>query len=93
MVDHGKDTKILEELEAVIQLTEQQYEDYQKGGLKIIQGSSKEDINIQDIAHRVLDATLSFKDVISAIAAFDPTSHASSAWAIVSLGLTVCLLN
>ena len=92
MVDHRKDARTLRKLEEVIQLTEQQYKDYRNGGLKITQGSGKEDINIRDIAHRILDATLSFKDIISAIAVFDPTSHASSAWAIVSLGLTVCVL-
>ncbi|EYE90296.1 uncharacterized protein EURHEDRAFT_407039 [Aspergillus ruber CBS 135680] len=89
MVDHGKDARTLRKLEEVIQLTEQQYEDYQNGGLKITRGSGKEDISIRDTAHRILDATLSFKDIISAIAAFDPTNHASSAWAIVSLGLTM----
>lgn len=92
-IDPGKDNKTLRKLEEVIWLTEQQYEDFQGGGLKIRRGSGKEDINIRDTAHRILDATLSFKDIISAIAAFDPTNHASSVWAIVSLGLTVCLLN
>jgi len=93
MVDQGKDARTLRKLEEVIQLTEQQYKDYQNGGLKIRRGSGKDDINIRDIAHRILDATLSFKDIISAIAAIDPTGHASSAWAIVSLGLTVCALS
>ena len=92
-IEHGKDTEILGKLDEVIQLTKQQYENYRSGGLKITQGSGKEEINIRDTAHRILDATLSFKDIINAIAAFDPTSHASSAWAIVSLGLTVCVLS
>ncbi|KAK5696319.1 hypothetical protein LTS12_028582, partial [Elasticomyces elasticus] len=87
-IDNRKDAKTLEKLEEVIQLTEQQYEDYQKGGLKITRGSGKDDINIRDIMHKILDAALSFKNVISAIAAFDPTSHAASAWAIVSVGLS-----
>ena len=87
-----KDARTVRKLEEVIRLTEQQYEDYRNGGLKISRGPDK-DINFRDIAHRILDATLSFKDIISAIATFDPTSHASSAWAIVSLGLTVCALS
>lgn len=91
--EHGKDTEILGKLDEVIQLTKQQYENYRSRGLKITQGSGKEEINIRDIAHRILDDTLSFKDIISAIAAFDPTNHASSAWAVVSLGLTVCALS
>lgn len=93
VADHRKDARTLGRLEEVIRLTEQQYEDYQNGGWKIKQGSGKEDINIRNTAHKILDATLSFKDIISAIAAFDPTNHASSAWAIVSLGLTVCVLS
>lgn len=93
MIDYGKDTRTLRILEEVIRLTKQQYEDYRNGGFKITRASGKEEINIRDTAHKILDATLSFKDIISAIAAFDPTNHASSAWAIVSLGLAVCLLN
>ena len=55
-----KDARTVRKLEEVIRLTEQQYEDYRNGGLKISRGPDK-DINFRDIAHRILDATLSFK--------------------------------
>ncbi|KAL3495822.1 hypothetical protein BJX62DRAFT_233086 [Aspergillus germanicus] len=37
----------------------------------------------------VINAALLFKDIIGSVAASDPTHHAASAWAIVSLGLTI----
>jgi hypothetical protein len=64
----------------VIRLTEEQYEEYQQ------KASGK----LRVSCRKIINAALSFKDVISAVAAFDPTQHAASAWAIVSLGLTVC---
>ncbi|GLA56262.1 hypothetical protein AnigIFM63604_006486 [Aspergillus niger] len=44
---------------------------------------------IRATAHKILNSVLSFQDVVSNIAKFDPTGYTSSAWAIVSLGLTV----
>ncbi|KAB8237945.1 uncharacterized protein BDW43DRAFT_321130 [Aspergillus alliaceus] len=41
------------------------------------------------IGEKLINAALSFKDIISAVATFDPTQHAASAWIIVSLGLTM----
>lgn len=75
-------------LNQIVQTTRQQYEEYQKGGL-VIKQSGTEDINIREVSQRILSCTLSFKNVITSIVAFDPTGHASSAWAVVSLGLTV----
>lgn len=63
----------------VLQLTEKQYENFQRKDGKLRESSQK-----------IINAALSFKDIISAVAASDPTHHAASAWAIVSLGLTVC---
>lgn len=76
-------------LDQVVQTTREQYEEYQKGGL-VIKRPGTEDISIREVSQKILSCTLSFKDVITNIAAFDPTGHASSAWAVVSLGLTVC---
>lgn len=76
-------------LSQVVQTTRDQYEEYQKGGLTI-KRSGTADINIRDVSQKILSCTLSFKNVITNIVAFDPTGHASSAWAVVSLGLTVC---
>lgn len=64
-------------LEQVVKATEAQYRENQnKNGIRAT-------------AHRILDSALSFQDVVSNVVRFDPTGYASSAWAIVSLGLTV----
>ena len=84
----GHDGEMVDLVNEVIESTEQKYRDYQKGSV-IERGPGKEDINIRDAAHKTLDAALSFKELISAAVAFDPTGHASSVWALVSFGLTV----
>jgi hypothetical protein len=47
--------------------------------------------SIQATTHRILSSALSFQDVVNNTVRFDPTGYASSAWATVSLGLTVWL--
>ncbi|KAL4977899.1 hypothetical protein BDW66DRAFT_149628 [Aspergillus desertorum] len=63
----------------VIQLTEKQCEDFQQ----------RVDGRLRKCCEKIINAALSFKDIIGAVAASDPTSHAASAWAVVSLGLTI----
>jgi hypothetical protein len=63
----------------VIQLTEEQYKNFRQNIDRKLRGSSQ----------KIINAALSFKDIIGAVAASDPTHHAASVWAIVSLGLTV----
>ncbi|KAJ5249461.1 hypothetical protein N7524_011777 [Penicillium chrysogenum] len=63
----------------VIHLTEKRYEIFQQ----------RADGRLRESAQKVINAALSFKDIIGAVAASDPTHHAASAWAIVSLGLTI----
>ncbi|GMG38371.1 unnamed protein product [Aspergillus oryzae] len=63
----------------VIHLTKEQYEEYQRNA----------DGKIRKYSRNIIDAALSTKDIIGAVATFDPTQHAASAWAIVSLGLTM----
>ncbi|KAL4756008.1 uncharacterized protein BDW70DRAFT_166876 [Aspergillus foveolatus] len=63
----------------VIHLTEKQYKDFQQ----------RADRRLRESSHKVINAALSFKDIIGTVAASDPTHHAASAWAIVSLGLTI----
>ncbi|KAE8362697.1 WD40 repeat-like protein [Aspergillus caelatus] len=75
-------------IEKVIERTKQQYESYQNGGLKI-QRSTGEYIDLRKLSRNIIDAALSFKDIIGAVVAYDPTHHAASAWAVVSLGLTM----
>jgi hypothetical protein len=83
-----KHSRILMVLDQVVQTTQERYKEYQMGGLKI-RRSQKDDINLRDAAQKIINATLSFKDIIGSVASFDPTGHASGVWMIVSLGLTV----
>ncbi|OJJ65575.1 hypothetical protein ASPBRDRAFT_100228, partial [Aspergillus brasiliensis CBS 101740] len=71
------DARTREILDEVVMATEAQYRE--KGG--------KDGIRAR--AHKILNSVLSFQDIVSNIAKFDPTGYASSAWAIVSLGLTM----
>jgi hypothetical protein len=64
-------------LDQVVKATETQYRENPRND------------GIRATAHKILNSALSFKDVVSNAAKFDPTGYASSAWAIVSLGLTV----
>lgn len=74
----------------VIETTKEKYEEYQeKGGIRIRKPTGEE-VNIRKVSKKIIDAALSFKEVISAGVACDSTGHAAGAWAIVSLGLTVC---
>lgn len=76
-------------LDEIIQTTKEEYEEYQAGGWKI-RGLKGEDIDVRNVSERIINAASSVKDIVSTVMAFDPTSHAYCAWAIVSLGLTVC---
>lgn len=81
--DENADTSpVCKTLDGVVQTVKAQYE---------IRMSKRRDSQLRDAANKVLTASLSCKEIISAIVAFDPTSHASSVWTVVSLGLTVCL--
>lgn len=85
-------SKTLEVVDDVIEATKKQYEEYQKGGLKIRKGADKDAINVRDIAHKILNATLSFRGIANVLVGGDQTGTASIAWGIVLLGLTVCAL-
>ncbi|KAE8422921.1 hypothetical protein BDV36DRAFT_244323 [Aspergillus pseudocaelatus] len=75
-------------IEKVIQGTKQQYEEYQNGSIKI-RRSTGEDIDLRKLSRNIIDAALSFKDIVSTIVAYDPSCYAASAWAVISLGLTM----
>ncbi|OQE75038.1 hypothetical protein PENNAL_c0074G07035 [Penicillium nalgiovense] len=77
-------------VDVIIQTTEKQYKEYQQGGIKIHRSTGK-DIDLRRASRKILNAALLFKDVITAVVAFDPTHYATSAWAVVSLGLTMGL--
>ncbi|KAE8132446.1 hypothetical protein BDV38DRAFT_275126 [Aspergillus pseudotamarii] len=71
------DARTREILDEVVKATRAQYK--KEGGKH----------GIRATAEKILDSVLSFQDIVSNIAKFDPTGYASSAWAIVSLGLTM----
>jgi hypothetical protein len=64
-------------LDDVVKATEMQYRENQRKNY------------MRGTAHKIINAALSFQDIVSNVVKFDPTGYASSAWAIVSLGLTV----
>ncbi|GKZ39891.1 hypothetical protein AbraIFM66950_001488, partial [Aspergillus brasiliensis] len=49
----------------------------------------KNDTHIKEGSRKILNAALALQSNISALVACDPTGHASSAWAVISLGLTI----
>ncbi|KAJ9488439.1 hypothetical protein VN97_g4841 [Penicillium thymicola] len=83
--NHSRTTDLVNE---VIQKTKEQYEEFLRGGIKI-KRSTGEDIDLRKVSRKIIDAALSFKEIVSAVVSFDPTGHAASAWAVVSLGLTM----
>ncbi|KAE8359699.1 hypothetical protein BDV27DRAFT_162381 [Aspergillus caelatus] len=75
-------------IEEVINSTKVSFEAYQNGGLKFKKYDGKE-VNVHDVARKILMLAIQCSDIIKGLAAFDPSNHASSAWGIVSLGLTM----
>ncbi|KJK64202.1 NACHT domain protein [Aspergillus parasiticus SU-1] len=75
-------------IKEVIDRTKESFEAYQNGGLKFKKYDGKE-VNVRDVAKKILNSAIHCSDIIKGIAAFDPSNHASSAWGIVSLGLTM----
>lgn len=68
----------LKALNVVVETVKTQY--------KIEQEKSR----IKEPAQKIIKSILGFQDLIQAAVAFDPTGHATSVWAVVSVGLTVC---
>lgn len=59
----------------MIKQTKDKYTEYKKGGWGINRGEGKNDINIRDIAYKILTSPLSFKGVIDSVVSFDPPGH------------------
>ncbi|KAB8230209.1 WD40 repeat domain-containing protein [Aspergillus alliaceus] len=59
--------------------------------VKIQYEIDQEKSKIREPAQKIVKAVLSFQDFIKAAVAFDPTGHATSVWAVISLGLTARL--
>jgi seryl-tRNA synthetase len=62
-------------IKRVIEQTEEKYAEYKKEGLKIRRSKGKSDINVRDIAYKILTSALSFKSIIDTAVSFDPTGH------------------
>ncbi|KAJ6088094.1 hypothetical protein N7499_004276 [Penicillium canescens] len=75
-------------IDQVIKDTTAKYEQWQKGGLKIRRKDGN-DINIRDCAERILGAAMKASEVISTAVSFDPTGQASSAWTVISFGMSI----
>ncbi|GKZ52445.1 hypothetical protein AnigIFM49718_000327 [Aspergillus niger] len=83
--DEQSPTKVIQE---VISETKTKYTEYKKKEL-IIRKHDGGEIKVREIAQNILAAALNVQQIITAIVSFDPSGHASSAWTIVSLGLTM----
>ncbi|XHG01776.1 hypothetical protein AWENTII_005149 [Aspergillus wentii] len=79
---------ITKAIEDVIESTEKKYREYKEGGLKIRKRHGGH-INVRDSAKNIIRYALQAQDLVKTIVSFDPTGHASSAWSIVSIGLTM----
>ncbi|KAJ5704087.1 hypothetical protein N7493_011225 [Penicillium malachiteum] len=89
---HAEEQTPLDVLQEVIDETEKKYTEYKKKQLTIRRRDGGE-IKVREVAQKILASALNVQDVIKAIATFDPTGHASSTWAQVSLGLTMIKTN
>ncbi|KAJ6006711.1 hypothetical protein N7451_004655 [Penicillium sp. IBT 35674x] len=79
-------------IDQVIKDTTAKYEQWQKGGLKIRRKDGN-DINLRDYAEKILGAAMKASEVISTAVSFDPTGHASSAWTVISFGMSFNLAS
>ncbi|KAJ5626764.1 hypothetical protein N7528_004191 [Penicillium herquei] len=74
-------------INGVIEDTKARYTEWKNGGLRI--GGNNGGINIRDYTERIVNAALKASDLISMFVSFDPTGHASSAWTVISFGMSV----
>ncbi|OOO09066.1 WD-40 repeat-containing protein [Aspergillus oryzae] len=82
----NRESRMVEIVNTIIETTKKQYDEHQRRGLKI-KRSRGDDINIRDSVLKIVSATLSFRDIIMAVAVFDPTGYADKVWGLVSVGL------
>ncbi|KAJ5735040.1 uncharacterized protein N7483_000165 [Penicillium malachiteum] len=75
-------------IDHVIQDNTAKYKEWKTGGLKI-RRKDADDINIRDSVDKIISAAQRARDVISTFASFDPTGHASSAWTVISFGMSI----
>ncbi|GAB1197530.1 hypothetical protein APSETT444_006826 [Aspergillus pseudonomiae] len=61
-------------IEEVVIRTKESFEAYQNGGLKFKKYNGEE-VNVREVAKRILDSVIHCSEIIKGIAAFDPTHH------------------
>ncbi|KAJ6028162.1 hypothetical protein N7540_003738 [Penicillium herquei] len=77
LVSQGQTGSTTDAINGVINQTREKYTEWQKSGLKV-KGRSGDDLNIRDGAEKILNAALQAQDLITDIAAFDPTGRAEN---------------
>ncbi|KAJ5130731.1 uncharacterized protein N7515_006770, partial [Penicillium bovifimosum] len=77
-------------VDAVVERTKEHYKEYTytNRSLEIAKWNGKT-INLREVSKDIISAAMSFNEIITSFVSVDPTHCASSAWAIVSLGLTM----
>ena len=61
-------------IKEVIDSTKESFKAYQNGGLKFKKYNGEE-VNVREVAKRILDSAIHCSEIIKGIAAFDPTNH------------------
>ncbi|KAL4947207.1 hypothetical protein BDW69DRAFT_190404 [Aspergillus filifer] len=84
----GEGSSATAAVDRVIEETAKKYKEWKNGGLRI-RKKNGEDFNVRDASQKILNSAMQFKDIVTTVVSFDPTGHASSAWTIVSLGMTM----
>ncbi|RAH65650.1 uncharacterized protein BO66DRAFT_423324 [Aspergillus aculeatinus CBS 121060] len=85
-------THITDAIKGVIETTEEKYREYKEGGLKIRKREGGQ-IDVRETAKNIILYALQAQELVKALVSFDPTGHASSAWSVVSFGLTLIQNN
>ncbi|RAK96066.1 uncharacterized protein BO80DRAFT_468932 [Aspergillus ibericus CBS 121593] len=75
-------------IDQVIKETKEKYTEYKNKELAIRKRDGGQ-MKVREIAGNMLTWALRAQDAVKAVVAFDPSGHASSAWTVVSLGLTM----
>ncbi|KAJ5635470.1 uncharacterized protein N7484_008783 [Penicillium longicatenatum] len=83
---------VTDAIQGVIKTTQENYEAWQKGGLRYHSKGGKE-YDIRAATEKIFGIASKAKDVVSTFVSFDPTGHASSAWTIVSFGMSIVQNN
>ncbi|KAJ5362407.1 hypothetical protein N7541_003251 [Penicillium brevicompactum] len=75
-------------IQGVIDETTAKYKEWQEKGLTIHRKNGK-NINVRDTAEKIMGAAMEAQGAISTLVSFDPTGHASSAWTVISFGMSI----